>query len=96
VADGINNLEDKNYRAEVSLQKMREEGVFRESLRYGEKGSIRIDVLEQTPEGAVCVYDIKTGESGLSPRRIAELGLTVARVYGVPTRLIITETRPFR
>ena len=62
--------------------------------RYGEKGSIRVDVLENRGNGTVCVYDIKTGQSGLSPARMAEIAGTVFRTYAGTKRIIVTEIRP--
>ncbi|WP_091949931.1 hypothetical protein [Phyllobacterium sp. YR620] len=34
---------------------------------YGLLGSLRLDVLERVANGVICVYDIKTGRSGLTP-----------------------------
>src|SRR5438874_826817 len=76
---------DENFRtlrAEISYVKMEEEGVNmkeelermqKEGVRYGTTGSIRVDVLEHKNDSTVCVYDIKTGNSGLSPARFAEI-----------------------
>ena len=80
-------VKDPNFRAAVSYLKASEED-------YGVKGTIRVDVYENTQKGTVCVYDIKTGRSGLSNARIAEI---VSRVYAgsrKPNRIIITEVRP--
>lgn len=61
----------------------------------GMKGTIRVDVYEDTQKGTACVYDIKTGRSGLSKARIVEI---VSNVYkgsrSKPDRIIITEVRP--
>jgi len=77
---------DPNFRAEVSRVKSDE-------VRYGKEGSVRIDVLENVKDGPVCVYDIKTGQSGLSFRRIREIRRNVVRAYG-KTHFIVTEIRP--
>lgn len=58
----IARLRDPDFRAEVSYLKNQEEN-------YGGKDSIRIDVLEKVGDGTVCVYDIKTGQRGLSVAR---------------------------
>jgi hypothetical protein len=84
----IKSLYDPSFRAEVSLTKTSEES-------YGVRGSIRIDVYERASQDTVCVYDIKTGRSGLSAARTAEIAGTVASLYG-PSRIIGIETRPRR
>ena len=38
-------------------------------------------MLEYVGGGTVCVYDIKTGESGLSPKRMAEISESVFKAY---------------
>jgi hypothetical protein len=77
-----------NFRAELSLLKGEEE-------RYGKIGTRRIDVFENPQNGAVCIYDIKTGRRGLSFARFQELASTAAFYYG-RTRIIIAEMRPGR
>jgi hypothetical protein len=54
----------------------------------------RIDALVRANENTVCVYDIKTGRSGLSHARILELLVNVAGAFPDATRIIITEVRP--
>jgi hypothetical protein len=80
---------DPNSRAEASLRKSEDAG-------YGLLGSRRIDVLENPGNGTVCVYDIKTGESGLRPARAAELASTVQYYWPGTQRIIVTEVRPRR
>ena len=63
---------------------------------YGTPGSIRVDVLERAQENVVCVYDIKTGKSGLSATRAAEIASRVAVIYTPASRIIVIETRPKR
>jgi hypothetical protein len=77
---------DPDFRAEFSLIKSQAAG-------YGQLGSIRIDVFERTKNDIVCVYDIKTGESGLTSARVAEIAGNVASIYGTK-RFTITEIRP--
>ncbi|QCK86620.1 hypothetical protein E8L99_13065 [Phreatobacter aquaticus] len=77
---------DPDFRAEFSLIKSEEAG-------YGQLGSIRIDVFERTKNDVVCVYDIKTGQSGLTSARIAEIAGNVASIYRTK-RFTITEIRP--
>jgi len=59
----------------------------------GAKGSIRVDVMEKRSDGVVCVYDIKTGWSGLTPARMLEIGLNVWKNYKT-TDYLVTEMRP--
>jgi hypothetical protein len=80
-----------NYRAEVSGLKSKEADV-----RYGTRGSIRIDAFENLPEiSTVCVYDLKTGERGLRFPRMTELAQTAQRLFGnTPEHIIVLEVRP--
>ena len=75
-----------DFRAEISFIKGKQEG-------YGKKDSIRIDVLEQRDDSVVCVYDIKTGWSGLTPARMLEIASNVHKNYET-TNFVLTETRP--
>ena len=84
----IKFLDDPNFVAEQSMSKVREEA------RYGEPGTIRIDVIENVGNGTVCVYDIKTGRRGLSTARSAEIVGAVFKRYRGTNRIILIETRP--
>jgi hypothetical protein len=53
-------------------------------------------VLENAGNGTACVYDIKTGESGLSPRRMAEIAENTFKHFPNTRRIIVTEVRPSR
>ena len=85
-----------NFRAEVSLLKtLAETGEAPElEISRGRKGSVRVDVLENTKNGTVCVYDIKTGKSGLYPGRSAEIARTVRLRYPNAQRILMIEVRP--
>jgi hypothetical protein len=91
IADTIEGLGKKDFRAEVSRIKSREADV-----RYGEKGSIRIDALENHYEiSTVCVYDPKTGKRGLSFPRTAELAEAAFEKFKYkPNYIIVIEVRP--
>jgi hypothetical protein len=78
---------DPNFVAEASFLKAKEE-------TYGTPGSIRVDVLEDAGNRTVCVYDIKTGKSGLLPGRSREIANAVRTHYGPANRIIVTEVRP--
>jgi hypothetical protein len=85
----ISDLDDPDFRAEVSVLKTLYE-------TYGIKDSVRIDVLENVRNGTVCVYDIKTGRSGLTAGRAREIAQRVFDSYGEARRIIVFETRPTR
>lgn len=89
---------DPNFRAEISLLKTLEETGKPEDQEasYGRPGSVRVDVLENTEDNTVCVYDIKTGTSGLSPARFAEISRTVYLRFPETQRIIVIEVRPGR
>lgn len=85
----INNLHEPDFRSEVSFLKSRA------TDRYGQMGSVRVDVLEQVNSRTVCVYDIKTGASGLTLPRMVEIAGRVYATFGrVAARIIVTEVRP--
>jgi hypothetical protein len=85
----IDALYDPNFRAEVSALKRLDE-------TYGAKGSVRIDVFENIRSEIVCIYDIKTGKSGLTARRAAELAAKAFKGLPSARQIIIIETRPTR
>lgn len=84
----IDNLGELNFIAEKSLLKSRR------AARYGQRGSIRIDVLERVGNGVVCAYDIKTGDAKLTKARVAEIARNVGKNYPEANRIIIIETKP--
>lgn len=96
--DKIRALDDPDLVTEKSLLKMQMETglTIEDPIRYGQRDSIRIDVLENVGAGTVCVYDIKTGKRGLSRSRIAEIARSVYSHYPATQRIIVTETRPRR
>ena len=99
VRDDIENLGDPNLRAEVSLIKtVQETGRAPEepAIRYGARGSIRVDVLEKSGSYTVCVYDIKTGGRILGLSRMREIARTVSNKFPGTLRIVVTETRPRR
>ncbi len=75
------------FSAEKSLMKTRDEAL-------GIKGSTRIDVFEDQGNLTICVYDIKTGVSGLSAKRLAEIAGRVYRNFPDALRIVILEVRP--
>ena len=97
----IDGFHDPNLVAEISLLKSSNAAGFvpmqePDPVRYGRLGSIRIDVLEHVNNGIVCVYDVKTGASGLRTTRAAEIAQTVVLRYPDTDRIIVIEVRPTR
>jgi hypothetical protein len=97
-------IKDKNFIPEISFVKNNEEALdpnsrppYKEGNR-GEKGSIRLDVLQPILEKrTVCIHDLKTLRKGLSPARIRELGRRVfdSKEYHDKVDLVVvTEARP--
>jgi hypothetical protein len=68
-----------------------------EHVRYGSKGSTRLDILEDRTAdlGAVCVFDIKTGTTGLTTSRVDHIADLVRKHFGQQAFFII-EVRPSR
>jgi hypothetical protein len=62
--------------------------------RWGEPGSIRVDVFEEVNLTTACVYDIKTGRSGLSGPHMLEIAVRIALRLGRGARIIVMEMRP--
>jgi len=61
---------------------------------YGTRASIRVDVLEYIGNGTVCIYDLKTGNAILDPKRMFEIAKKVFAGYGINVeRIIVTEVR---
>jgi gas vesicle protein len=90
IADGINDLKQRNYRAEVSVMKSTLEAAY-----YSKLDTVRVDVFENRPRAkTVCIYDPKTGSRGLSLSRMGELANTAEREYPGTKRIIVIEVRP--
>ena len=88
----IDGRGDDYLKAEVSFLKGREDD-------YGVKGTIRIDALERVRKrpDTVCIYDIKTGRSGLSFPRMLEMVVNSQKAFNGQIRhFIVTEVRPTR
>ena len=91
----LKNLVDDNpnrgLKAEQSFLKGDDEAP------YGSKGSFRLDFLEKLEPRAVCIYDYKTGRSGLSLARATEMAVEAYTAYRQTfSRYIIVEVRPSR
>ena len=76
---------DTNLKSEESVEKAKEEDA---------EGWIRIDVYEWANDEIICIYDIKTGKSGLSYARMWEIARTIAKKYRSVRFIILTEVRP--
>jgi hypothetical protein len=81
--DDIRDLRDPNLLAEASFIKtVQETGTKpRDPVYYGQRGSIRVDVLEKASNYTVCVYDIKTGGRILGLSRMREIAQTVGIIF---------------
>jgi hypothetical protein len=92
VKNDIVGLNDPYLKAERSFLKGIEDG-------YGVKDTARIDGfgrVRRRPDTA-CIYDIKTGESGLSFPRMMEMVVNSQLAFnGAIRRFIVTEVRPSR
>jgi hypothetical protein len=78
---------DPDFKAEVSFIKS-------QAAEYGDPGSKRVDVYENPHTGTVCVYDIKTGDTGLGFARMQELAYHVGNSYPGTRQIIVTEVKP--
>lgn len=85
----IRALQDPNLVAETSylLNPMPD-------VPYGTLGSYRLDALENTIPSTVCVYDHKTGDRGLRPRRAVDIGYMVKKNFPHAKNIILIEVRP--
>ncbi|MFG1461255.1 hypothetical protein V5F77_00015 [Xanthobacter sp. DSM 24535] len=100
LSDRIKAENNPNFGTEVSFLKTVEEVGARpirsqeDVIKYGKRGSIRIDVLEHASDQVTCVYDIKAGKRGLSASRSAEISRAVFARYPDTRTIIVTEIRP--
>lgn len=89
IAKRVKDLNNPNLKAELSLYRDGSPDAF-----YGRLDTIRLDVLERVNQETVCVYDHKTGRTGLSIRRTAELAEIVYRNFGEVVRIIVVQIVP--
>jgi hypothetical protein len=89
--DSIESDISSPFKAEKSFLKSSTEDV-----KYGTRGSVRVDVFEDVRNGTICVYDLKTGAARFDPRRGLEIATNVYNTYGTSRRIIITEVRTDR
>lgn len=83
--DKVRSLHDPSLTAELSIWRQ----IIESPL---DPTAIRYDVLEDTGDGPICVYDLKTGRRGLSTARISEF----AKRLGAKGRpIVVIEMRPF-
>lgn len=85
--------------AEQSFVKYREEVLnnperYQRDADYGEKDSIRIDTRGNIHNNTVCVYDLKTGDRGISVPRAIEIYETVRRRFKIMPEVRIVEVNP--
>ncbi|MDL2218405.1 hypothetical protein LJC27_07065, partial [Christensenellaceae bacterium OttesenSCG-928-M15] len=83
-AKQVNSLKDSNLKTEVSY-------LNGQVVKYGTKGSVRLDVVEYGSKGEIIsVYDLKTGTAGLTQSRITEIQSHIPNGSQVP----VVEIRP--
>jgi hypothetical protein len=90
-------VKDQNrdgFKSEQSITKSIQEYGEPARREYGEAGTLRVDIYEELTNRTVCVYDIKTGKSGLSWKRIVEIADAVHRLFEHSDRFLIIEVRP--
>ena len=80
-----------NVFPEISIDGRRLEIDDPRGPKYGQAGTSRLDVLEKVSATTYCVYDVKTGTSGLTQKRLLELLKKLPK--GV--LVYIMEVRPF-
>ncbi|WP_428269623.1 hypothetical protein [Haliangium sp.] len=62
----VDALGKSNLRTEVSY-------LYGKPVRYGKKGSVRLDVVEGPIDAPTAVFDLKTGSARLTPTRIKQI-----------------------
>ena len=62
-----------NVFPEISIDEDRRDSNDEDGPSYGQSGTSRLDVLEKVSATTYCVYDVKTGTSGLTQKRLLEL-----------------------
>lgn len=83
-----------NVYPELSIDAGEADGRTSSGPRYGQPGSTRLDILEDVGPELICVYDIKTGSSGLTPSRVRVIADRVSSRYPGASFYIL-EVRPF-
>jgi len=80
-----------NLFSELTVDGQRRNSTEEDGPVYGQRDASRLDIVEKVNTGTYCVYDIKTGLSGLTPRRILEI------LEKLPKDVLVyvIEVRPF-
>jgi len=63
-------------------------------VRYGSKGSIRLDLFELTPDNQVCVYDYKMGQQRIEPVRALLLARIAKLYFPQSNGIIMIQVKP--
>jgi hypothetical protein len=67
----------------------------RKNVIPGEKDSIRVDIFKRVNRDTICIYDLKTLNAQLTPKRMREIADYVFRRYGVKVkRIVVVEVKP--
>ncbi|WP_019903910.1 hypothetical protein [Methylobacterium sp. 77] len=91
MSEEVKTFNDPNFVAEISYRK-----ISYLPTRYGERNSIRLDILEKPPTDTVCIYDHKTGDAGLDPARAVDFAALARKNFPTAKRFIVVEMRPRR
>ncbi|KQP42653.1 hypothetical protein ASF49_02110 [Methylobacterium sp. Leaf104] len=65
-----------------------------DKANYGARDSVRLDLYELAPDQMVCVYDPKTGNEGLHPKRALVPARTAKRHFPTSRGIIMIQVRP--
>ncbi|MCJ2036088.1 hypothetical protein [Methylobacterium sp. J-068] len=91
MAEDVNAREDPTFVAEISYGRSTIGTAY-----HGQIDSIRLDILENTEPSTVCIYDPKTGKTGMKPRTAIDYAAAAMRNFPHAKRFILLEVRPSR
>ncbi len=80
-----------NLFPEITVDESRQDSSEDDGPKYGQVKTSRLDILEKVSASTYCVYDVKTGKSGLTQKRLLQL------LDKLPKGVLvyIMEVRPF-
>ncbi len=67
---------------------------YRDKVKPREKDSLGLDVFEPVGGDSVCIYDFKTGGTGLSSKRMSHFSYSSAKTFPNLKRFFVIEIRP--
>lgn len=84
----VKGMNDPNFKSEISFD------ANRQLTRYGDPGSVRLDLLERSVPGTTCIYDYKTGNAKLTLERARVLATMASKHFPDTVRIIVTQVKP--